>query len=85
MTYKIKIYQNAQKQLLALPSQERHKVVIEIDKLEDTPRQHGCKKLRDTNLWRIRIGQYRIVYEINDRTELVTILKIARRREDTYK
>ncbi|MBI4233701.1 MAG: type II toxin-antitoxin system RelE/ParE family toxin, partial [Chloroflexi bacterium] len=43
------------------------------------------KKLAESGLWRVRVGQYRIVYAIDDRFQLVTTVKVARRREDTYK
>jgi mRNA-degrading endonuclease RelE of RelBE toxin-antitoxin system len=49
------------------------------------PRPSKVKKLAESGLWRIRIRQYRIVYVIDDEARLVTIVRISRRREDTYK
>ena len=50
--------------------------------LEDEPRPHGVVKLSGTvNEWRIRIGDYRIIYEIDDEEQRVTILRIAHRRQ----
>jgi mRNA-degrading endonuclease RelE of RelBE toxin-antitoxin system len=40
--------------------------------------------LRGTGLWRLRTGQYRVIYAIDDKAHLVTVLKVAVRREDTY-
>jgi len=50
--------------------------------LEDNPRPSGCRKLFD-NIYRIRIGPYRVIYEIDDERKQVEVGKIARRREDT--
>lgn len=56
-----------------------------IDGLRDNPRPVRCKKLRETGLWRIRVKRYRVVYDIDDDAQIVTVLKVAPRREDTYK
>jgi len=50
--------------------------------LAEDPRQPGCKKLKDTKgSWRIRVGVYRILYEIDDTRSLVTVLRIRHRKE----
>ena len=56
-----------------------------IDELENNARSAGCKKLRETGLWRVRTGRYRMVYVIDDEAKVVTVVKVAVRREDTYK
>ena len=85
MTFRIVIYKDAQKQLLSLPSPARHNIIEAIDSLTLAARPDGCKKLHGVELWRLRIGRYRIVYDIDDEARLITIVKIAKRREDTYK
>lgn len=53
-----------------------------IEALEENPRPSGCVKLAgDENLYRIRVGDYRIVYEIRDSVLIVTIIKVRHRRE----
>ena len=84
MAYRLEIVRNAQKQMLALPATAQKEIAPSIDSLLNDPRPAGCKKLRVKGLWRIRIGQYRAVYGIDDKTRLVTVLKVAVRREDTY-
>jgi mRNA interferase RelE/StbE len=49
--------------------------------LEGNPRPAGCKKLKGCDAWRIRIGDYRAIYEINDGQLTVTIITIGHRRE----
>ncbi len=49
------------------------------------PRPPGSVKLTDTELWRLRVGDLRIVYLIDDAADLVVVLKVARRAESTYR
>jgi mRNA interferase RelE/StbE len=53
--------------------------------LEDNPCPPGCRKLRGLEGWRIRVGNWRVIYHINDQERVVTIVEIRRRREDTYR
>ena len=84
MVYRLEIHRSAQKQMLILPKQAQRDIARAIDDLADIPRPSGCKKLRGIDLWRLRSGRYRVVYTIDDKAYLVTILKVAPRREDTY-
>lgn len=56
-----------------------------ILQLEDVPRPTGCRKLRGLEGWRIRIGNWRVIYTIDDDERLVTIVSVRRRREGTYR
>ena len=80
----MEITRPAQKQILALPVPAQMEIALFIDPLVSNPRPPGCKKLRGTDLWRLRTGQYRVIYAIDDRAHLATVLKVAVRREDTY-
>ncbi len=84
MTYRIEIIRAAQKQMLSLPREAQVEIARGIDRLANAPRPSGCKKLRGTDLWRLRLGRYRAVYFIDDEARLVIVLKVAPRREDTY-
>jgi len=85
LAYKVKIHRAAQKQLLSFPREAQVGIVKAIDELENNARPAGCRKLRETGLWRVRAGHYRIVYVIDDGANVVTVMKVAIRREDTYK
>jgi len=53
-----------------------------LEGLATGPRPHGCKKLKGgANEWRIRIGDYRVIYEIDDAAKTVDVTRIAHRRE----
>jgi len=56
-----------------------------ISALGQEPRPPRGKKLAGSGLWRIRVGQYRVVYNIDDEEHLVTVVRVAKRTEDTYK
>ena len=83
--YRIELRHVAQKQLDQLPERDYKAIATVISSLAQQPRPPRVKKLADSGLWRIRAGRYRVVYAIDDDLQLVTIVRIARRREDTYK
>ena len=84
MVYRLEIIRPAQKQMLDLSRDAQLEIVTAIDGLANEPRPHGCRKLRGTELWRLRLGRYRIIYVVDDKAHIVTIIKVAARREDTY-
>jgi len=73
------------KQLDRIHEPDFSRVVAAILGLESDPRPPGCRKLRGIEGWRIRVGHCRVIYHINDRERLVTIVTVKRRREDTYR
>jgi mRNA interferase RelE/StbE len=85
MRYDIILKPSAAKRLDKLPQSVRRRVLGALEALADNPRPDGCVKLRgDDNLWRIRVGDYRVVYEIHDKRLLVIVLVIAHRK-DVYR
>ena len=85
MSYQVRLRRAAQKQLDKLAEQDYEIIAEAISALEREPRPPRVKKLVESGLWRIRVGQYRVVYAIDDRESLVTVVRVARRTEDTYK
>jgi mRNA interferase RelE/StbE len=82
--YKLRIHQKVEKQLQRIPKNQQERVVDTMRSLRDDPRPSGCIKLEE-KLYRIRQGQYRIIYALFDDEVIVVICKVARRSEDTYK
>jgi mRNA interferase RelE/StbE len=82
MRYCIEFVKQSAKQLKHLPTEEQQKIKIKIDALADIPRPDGVVKLTgEDNLYRIRVGNYRIIYSIQDNQLLVLVLKIGHRRD----
>jgi len=80
--YSLEIKRSAQKELDSLDDSVFRRIDRKILALADNPRPPGCKKLRGyRDQWRIRVGDWRIVYFIDDAAKLVTIMRVAHRRE----
>ena len=82
MRYSITFKSAAQRTLSKLPNDAAERIARAIDGLEFEPRPKGCEKLKGAdNLWRIRVGDYRVVYSIEDDRLIVLVVKIGHRRE----
>lgn len=84
MPYTLKLHWDVEKQLERIPKKQRERLVEAMSSLRDEPRPPGCVKL-DEDLYRVRKGQYRIIYAIFDNQVVVFICKVARRTEATYR
>lgn len=83
--YQVVLSKTAEKELYKLPTQVILKIIETLKTLEINPRPNGCKKLKGfKNLWRVRVGNYRIIYSINDVILLVDVREIGDRK-DVYK
>lgn len=81
MSYQVQVLRRAQKALARMPKREYERVREAIGALADNPRPHGCKKLTGRNGWRIRVGQYRVIYEVEEVARVVTVLDVGHRRD----
>ena len=81
MTYSIEILRSAQKQLSKIDRQDQPRIIKAIKSLADNPRPCGCKKLSGRPAWRMRIGKYRVIYEIDDRHLRVLVIATGHRKE----
>jgi mRNA interferase RelE/StbE len=80
--YRVFLERAAEKQLKQLSAKLRDRVVAAIQALAKNPRPAGCRKLSGTdNDWRIRVGDYRVVYEIDDAGREVRVNRVRHRRE----
>ncbi|OQK16745.1 hypothetical protein AU255_02225 [Methyloprofundus sedimenti] len=80
--YKVELKKSAEKSLLKLPKPVIAKVIDLLQGLVHEPRPSGCKKLTgSTNTYRIRTGDYRVVYSIFDDVLVIDVIKIGHRKE----
>jgi len=80
-SYSIEIKRSAAKELAELPKQDRHRVIARIENLAHDPRPSGSEKLSGQERYRVRQGDYRILYEIHDHVLVVVVVRIGHRRE----
>jgi mRNA interferase RelE/StbE len=81
MAHSTEYLPSAKKELDALPRDTHKRVISAVRKLKENPRPSGCKKLRSMDAYRIRVGDYRVIYEIHDNVLVVLVIKIAHWRE----
>ena len=83
--YSVLIKPSAVKELEALPTKkDRQRIVSRIQDLADEPRPPGCRKLSGRELYRIRQGRFRVVYELRDAALIVHVIKVGDRK-DAYR
>lgn len=82
--YELLFKQSVTRDLRALPSADLRRVLDRVQALAEDPRPLGCQKLSAQERYRIRVGRYRVVYEIRDRELVVLIVRVADRK-DVYR
>jgi mRNA interferase RelE/StbE len=84
--YKVELLdRKAHRELDRIYEPDFSRIAEAILKLEDDPRPRGCRKLRGLEGWRIRVGDWRVIYHIDDEERVVAVVAIRHRREDTYR
>jgi mRNA interferase RelE/StbE len=81
LTYALFIERRAQRSLSRIVAQDRDRISSAIRRLADEPRPRGVKKLSGRDAWRIRVGDYRVLYEIHDERLVILVVDIGHRRE----
>lgn len=82
MSFRVEFTTAAARQIKKLPRPHRDRILDAIDDLGDDPRPHGAKKLvGESSAWRIRIGDYRVIYDVLDDELIVLVVRAAHRRE----
>jgi mRNA interferase RelE/StbE len=80
--YTIVFTRSARKELQALPQSIAERILDKVELLTSNPRPPDCKKLQGaSHLWRIRVGDYRVIYNVIDENQVVDILVIRHRKE----
>lgn len=81
MAYAVLLKRSVEKELDRLPRKTHDAVVEHLRPLAENPRPSGVKKLHGREAYRIRIGDYRVLYTIDDRKKIVEVISVAHRRE----
>ena len=82
MAYRIEFKPSAGKELSGLPKNIQKRIAAKIDALADNPRPREVEKLEGSeHRYRIRVGDYRIIYEVRDEVLLILVVRIGHRRE----
>jgi mRNA interferase RelE/StbE len=83
--YKVFFKSSADRQLRKLPEALQRRIVAKVEALANNPRPQGVVQLAEyEHLWRIRVGDYRVVYEIHDDRLVILVLRVAHRK-DVYR
>ena len=83
-SYRLLIKPSAAEEVEGLPKPERRRIIAKISSLSRDPRPPGCEKLSGHDQYRLRQGNYRILYGIEDRDRVVVVVKVGHRR-DVYR
>lgn len=84
MRYQVIIPKSVQKELDRLPDDVNRRILARLAALETNPRPADVKKLKGRDAWRIRVGDYRVIYEIHDRVLQVIVIAVGH-RGDIYR
>ena len=79
-SYKIQIKPAAAKELEAIPLKDRKRLIARIRRLAQEPRPAGCEKLSGAEKLRLRQGDYRILYSVDDANSTIVVVKLGHRR-----
>ena len=83
--YRVDFSRPAAKELEALPREVQARIILRVTELGDDPRPHGVSKLQgEDDLYRIRVGKYRVIYTIVDDRLIVTVVRVGDRK-DVYR
>lgn len=81
MSYAVFILRRAQKEMVQLSIEPYERVLEAIRGLAEDPRPSGCLKLTGREGWRIRVGRYRVIYDVDDAERTITVLHVGHRRD----
>ncbi|GAC1640756.1 MAG: type II toxin-antitoxin system RelE/ParE family toxin [Herpetosiphon sp.] len=80
----VNISPRARRALTRIPNPDYGRIIVAINTLANDPRPPGCKTIVGSPYWRIRIGNYRVIYEIDDAELVVTVIEVGQ-RGDVYR
>ena len=81
MKFQVILPKSVQKELDRLPDEIANRILVRLSALETNPRPADVKKLKGRDAWRIRVSDYRVIYEIHDRVSQIIVITVGHRRE----
>jgi len=85
LVYKVFLEKRAEREIKKLPAEIFYRIILKLKTLSENPKPPGCRKITGAESdWRIRIGDYRIIYEIDEQEKAVKVMRIRHRR-DVYR
>lgn len=82
MRYEIQWHRAARKEMRRLPRSDRRRIAMQVEGLASDPQPPGCRRMTGLHVaWRIRVGRYRVVYQIHGNVALVFIVRVAKRED----
>ncbi len=81
MSYSLIIPKSVAKQIKSLPSEFQPHIIEHLKSLQPNPRPLGYKKLRNTEGWRVRVGTYRVIFEIDDSRKEILLISVVHRKD----
>lgn len=81
MAYTLEISKRVRKDLADLPKDVQRRIVGKLDELLENPFSPGSIKLKGEESYRVRVGDYRIVFDVNTKTQVITVLAVGDRKE----
>lgn len=83
--YKIIVEKRADKDTRKIPKSDLRRILEQLEAFKESPRPPSSKKLTDQGGYRARVGEYRVLYYVDDEKKVVTVYRIKRRGEGTYR
>jgi mRNA interferase RelE/StbE len=81
MSYRVQFDTRAWDEIMSLSAKMQDRIFAATDKLETNPRPSGVKKMKDAELYRVRVGNFRVVYQVRDDVLLVVVVEVGDRKE----
>ena len=87
MAYQLEISQRVRKAMVRFPRQDQARILVALRQLAEDPRPAGCRLVRTApkGTYRVRVGDYRLVYAVLDDGQVIVVARVVRRSESTYR
>lgn len=80
--YEVYLEHAAERDIRKLPAEVFYRIIAHIKNLGENPRPFGCRKITGSKRdWRIRVGDYRVIYEIDEKAKVVRVMRVRYRKE----